>query len=74
MREVLLPSAITGRLGVRVVTACTTLCRTLLESEQSELLARIEQKLGGMEKQRKGEPPEPLPPNLPATDEEAQQP
>ena len=50
MREVLAPSAIKGKLGVRTVTALTTLCKVLLDYES---LAKLEKRIMELEKVKK---------------------
>ena len=50
MKEILVPSAISGRLGIRTVTALTTLCKVLLDSHRDELLADLEKRLDAAER------------------------
>ncbi|GEM_PF-1011540 len=49
MRETLVPTAITGQLGVRVITALTSICKTLLDSQQAEILQALEERLQKLE-------------------------
>lgn len=53
MREILVPSAISGKLGVRIITALTTLCKTLLDSEEGKILEDLEKRIEELEKTRK---------------------
>jgi hypothetical protein len=52
MREILVPSALSGKLGVRVVSAVTTACKVLLDSQEAELLERLEERVEALEKRR----------------------
>jgi hypothetical protein len=52
MREILVPTAITGQLGVRVITALTSICKTLLDSQQATILQELQARLDRLEKQR----------------------
>lgn len=52
MREILVPSALSGKLGVRVVSAVTTACKILLESQETEILQQLQERVEALEKQR----------------------
>jgi hypothetical protein len=52
MREILVPSAISGKLGVRVVSAVTTACKVLLDSQEAEILQQLQERIEALEKQR----------------------
>ena len=50
MREILVPCAITGQLGVRNVTALTSVCKVLLDYES---LTKLERRIEVLEKEAK---------------------
>jgi hypothetical protein len=52
MREILVPNAISGKLGVRVVSAVTTACKVLLDSQEAEILQQLQERIEALEKQR----------------------
>ncbi len=52
LREILVPSALSGKLGVRVVTAVTSICKTLLDSQQATILEELQKRLEILEKGR----------------------
>lgn len=53
LREVIVPAALSGRLGVRTVTAVTSICKVLLDSQQAELLETLEARLDEYESRKK---------------------
>jgi hypothetical protein len=52
LREILIPAAISGRLGVRTVTAVTSALKLLLDSQEAELLELLDRRLKVLEKDR----------------------
>lgn len=53
LAQTLVPAAISGQLGVRVVTGVTSALKVLLDSQETELLEGLDRRLTELEKAKK---------------------